>query len=66
MIKNGVVYCPHCNEVLLTEITNNEWYDECYIDSVKGECPKCGRIYNWEEVYRFADIIDFHEETTES
>lgn len=66
MIKNDVVYCPHCNEVLLTEITNHEQYGKYYIDSVNGKCPQCERVYNWEEVFRLADIINFCEETTES
>ena len=65
MLENGVVYCPNCDEVLETEMVNNEWVGNCYIDSVIGKCPCCHKTYQWSEIYQFADIDDF-EEITES
>lgn len=64
MLKNGSVYCPHCNEILIgLEILDNGWYEKSYIDTVTGTCPCCHKTYQWSEIYRFADIGDFGEVT---
>ena len=63
MWKNGTMYCPHCGGMLETEIMDNEWYDESYIDNMMGKCSVCHKIYQWSEIYRFTDIEDFQEIT---
>ena len=47
----------------LKGIDNYDYELDC--DTVRvyftGYCPKCGRVYNWTEIYTFAQCEDYRE-----
>lgn len=54
--------CPNCgNEVYAVDTLDSEWIDNEYYDTVEGTCPKCGKIWQWEEVYSFSRDYDIRE-----
>lgn len=54
--------CPNCGTyIYTTELLDSEFESNCYYDFVEGRCPKCGKIYDWTEVYTFNRIEDVEE-----
>lgn len=54
--------CPNCgNYVHAVDTLDSEWIDNEYYDTVEGVCDKCGKIWQWEEVYSFNRDYDIRE-----
>lgn len=54
--------CPNCgNRVYAFETVDSEWIDNEYYDTVEGTCSKCGKNWQWEEVYSFNRDYDIRE-----
>lgn len=56
------MFCPNCNNYVgASDTIDTEWCDNKYYDNVEGVCPKCGKMWNWTEVYIFDHDEDVHE-----
>lgn len=54
--------CPNCDAYMYAVDTlDSEFVSNCYYDSVVGYCPKCGKTYQWVEVFKFDRVEDVEE-----
>ena len=54
--------CPKCGQPLENaDIVCTEWAERTYYDSCVGECSKCGKKYEWTELFKFDHAEDLHE-----
>lgn len=61
-IANKVMTCPYCHQPLERIDVFDSEYAPYYIkDFVSGECPRCGKEFQWEVSYVYNGHSNFHE-----
>lgn len=57
--------CPNCDTYIsITDVVEDSgWDGTSHYDIVKGSCSKCGKTYQWVEVFTFDHIEDVQEIT---
>ena len=54
--------CPNCGtHVYAVDTLDIEWQGDSYYDVVEGCCRTCGKVWQWEEVYKYERDQNIHE-----
>lgn len=58
--------CKYCNEDLITdEMGHSEQFGDTIYEYMYGHCDKCGRLYNWTNIYELTGWDELEEEKGE-
>lgn len=57
-----MVRCPVCSEELVVEDCYDTEFDGTEVVTTwEGYCEKCGRVFQWQEVYEFRHYMNLKE-----